>query len=72
MALISPQQAKIEKEIRIKKLSKKMNNSDRKAFLLNVPKNVYKQFKRKLSYDGMTITEFLNRMILNYIENEDI
>lgn len=72
MALISPTQARLEKELRMAKITKQINNSDKKGIYFHVPKNVHKKFKQKIINAEITISDFLNAKILEFIDKKGI
>jgi|GEM_PF-5685862 hypothetical protein len=68
MALINAEEAKAEKERKYQKLKKMSENMDRTKFTIRIPTHILKKFKKKLLEENTNANEFLNAMILKFID----
>jgi predicted DNA binding CopG/RHH family protein len=57
------------KEDHQKKMKRYMGNKDRTKFTIRIPNGSLKKLKKKLLEDDLNVNQFLNDMILKYIEN---
>lgn len=69
MAFIESGKA-FDKEKHYKKMKTMMENMDRTKCTIRIPTHIFKKFKRKLLENSKTANDFLNDMILKYIEKE--
>jgi hypothetical protein len=70
VAHLNLEEAKAEKEKRSSALRRQMKNSYRTKMTFRLLPADLKKFKKKLLEDGKTANDFLNDMILKYIEKE--
>lgn len=71
MVHLNPEEAKANKEKRLNLLRRQIKNSSRVTVTFRVLPATLKKFKKKLAGEGVTANDFLNTMILNYIEIEE-
>lgn len=68
MTFLNADEARIEKEKRMERLRKQMQNSDCVKFSVNIPRQIHKKLKTAASSEGKDMKDVIMDNILKYLE----